>query len=284
MSLPRVAIIANPHKPEAASAAAGIKAGANGACAFLDEVHNSESPGLSGIEAELAIVLGGDGTILSVARAVLERRIPIVGVNLGKLGFLAEYSVDELLAHLPRILTDNSLVCRRMVLDIAVIRADGTPAFHQPAINDACTIAGPPFRMIDMEITVGGERLTCLSGDGLILCTPTGSTAYNLSVGGPVLLPPLEGIGLAPVAAHSLTFRPMVVDGGALIEVRMVKVNEGSTLVVDGQISIPLHQGDVIRCQRGPRDFKLVGNPNTSPGSTLVAKLGWGRRPIDHEP
>jgi NAD+ kinase len=166
-----------------------------------------------------------------------------------------------------------------MVLEASVHRRQAGDAFHHVAINDVCAIAGEPFRMIDMEVRINSQILARISGDGLVLSTPTGSTAYNMSLGGPILLPHVKGVVVCPIAPHSLAFRPIVVACDWEIAVRMLKVNSGTRLLVDGQLSTPLAEGDVVELRRYERDFRLVRNPAVAPWDTLVTKLGWGRRP-----
>lgn len=222
---------------------------------------------------DYVVVLGGDGTILAAARAIGERAIPIIGVNLGKLGFLAEFSVEELITHLERVTSDRSLISDRMMLQV---HARGASFL---AVNDVCVIAGSPFRMIELDCHINGQQLARLAGDGLILSTPTGSTAYNMSVGGPILLPSVPAIVVSPIASHSLSLTPIVVDCDSIIEVKMIRANEGTSLVIDGQVSSGLGQDDVIRVHRFEKDFRLVRNPQYAQWHTLVTKLRWGQGP-----
>jgi NAD+ kinase len=279
MKRPDVVIVSNAEKPHAAAVADRLRSALASRCQLHETIVDVQDPALGQADAERIIVLGGDGTILATARTLAARSIPIVGVNLGKLGFLADFSVDELIEHFDDVMADERLIAPRMVLLVAVQRGDGREDFEVQAINDASMIAGPPFRMVEMELRVGGQTLARTAGDGLILSTPTGSTAYNLSAGGPILMPALQGIVVTPIAPHSLAFRPMVVDSETEISVKMTRVNTGTTLVVDGQVSTTLGSNDVVTVRRYDRDFQLIRNPASTPWVTLVTKLGWGRPP-----
>ena len=273
MSKPRIFIVGNEAKPQVKDAMRRISEGISDRAEIVGATVGVRADDLSTVSADYIIVLGGDGTILGVARAVGQRAIPIIGVNLGKLGFLAEFSAPELIEQFDRVVTDPTLVGERMMLEAD--HAGETVL----AVNDVCLIAGPPFRMIQMECYINGECLAHLSGDGLILSTPTGSTAYNMSVGGPILLPRVRAIVVSPIAPHSLSLTPIVVDCDSIIEVKMKRVNDGSTLLIDGQLSSKLNRDDVIRVRRYEQVFKLIHNPRYSHWHTLVTKLRWGQGP-----
>jgi len=273
MNKPEIFIVGNQEKPQVNEAMRRISEGISDRAEIVGATVGVCDDDLSKVHVDYVIVLGGDGTILSVARAVGQRAIPIIGVNLGKLGFLAEFSVPELIEQFDRVVTDPELVGERMMLEANC----GGETFL--AVNDVSMIAGPPFRMIQMECYINGECLAHLSGDGLILSTPTGSTAYNMSVGGPILLPRVRAIVVSPIAPHSLSLTPIVVDCDSIIEVKMKRVNEGSTLLIDGQLSSKLNQDDVIRVRRYEQVFKLIHNPCYSHWHTLVTKLRWGQGP-----
>ena len=219
------------------------------------------------------IVLGGDGTLLGVARGLHDAQIPVIGVNLGKMGFLAEFSVGELRKVFDDVLTDDSLITARMQLDVDFV-ATGQRA---TVLNDCVIHAGPPYRMIDLVVEVDGQHLTAVSGDGLIVATPSGSTAHNMSAGGPILQPGIKAYVLTPVSAHSLTHSPLVVECEATLEVRAIQANEGTVVALDGQQTVPLQSGQRIRIRRNPQDFLLVRHPQHPSWHTLVTKLNWGR-------
>ncbi len=224
------------------------------------------------------IVIGGDGTLIGVARALVPHPIPLIGVNVGKLGFLAEFSLAELKAHFEQVLSDDALVRRRAVLDVQIVRAGGS-TISSPAVNDCVVQAGPPFRLIRLGVSIDGEKLTDVGGDGLIVCTPSGSTAHNLSAGGPIMQSDVDAIILTPLNPHSLTHKPVVIDNAAVIEVEAIAVNAGTTVIIDGQVSHPLGHGDRVAIRRSPSDFYVVRNPHYGRWHKLITKLHWGQSP-----
>jgi NAD+ kinase len=227
--------------------------------------------------ADRIVVLGGDGTLIGVARSLGSDQIPLIGVNVGKLGFLAEFSIGDLKNCFDRAISDDTIISRRTVLRVTV-HHDGTGDTH-PAINDCVIRAGPPFRIISLGISINGERLTDMGGDGLIVCTPSGSTAHNLSAGGPIMQPGVDAIVLTPLCAHSLTHRPLVIERESVIDIFARRVNEGTSAIIDGQVSCPLRPGDRVTIRRFDADFLLVHNPLQTKWHDLVAKLHWGKSP-----
>jgi NAD+ kinase len=195
-------------------------------------------------QCDFAIVFGGDGSIISTARNVSQASLPVIGVNVGKLGFLAEFSVSELEDFFPRLKKGDVPVDKRMMLNCRVFNNgrsdDWDEKFCSAAINDIYITAGPPFRMIELKILVDSQPLAGCVTDGLIISTPTGSTAYNLSAGGPILSPKIEAVVITPICPHSLSFRPIVINADSKIEVFGVRVNKGTTISIDGQVSLNL--------------------------------------------
>jgi len=234
-------------------------------------------------QCDFAIVFGGDGSIISTARNVSRASLPVIGVNVGKLGFLAEFSVAELEDFFPSLKRGNVPVDKRMMLKCRVFSdgrcKDKDEKFCSAAINDIFITAGPPFRMIELKISVDGQPLAGCVTDGLIISTPTGSTAYNLSAGGPILSPKIEAIVITPICPHSLSFRPIVINADSKIEVFGVKVNEGTTISIDGQVSENLSINDVVRVEKEKSDFLIVNNPIRSKWDTLASKLSWAEPP-----
>lgn len=240
--------------------------------------------------ADFCVVLGGDGTILATVRAMKDRQIPIVGVNMGKLGFLTEFTIKQLHDHWRELIGRPELISRRLILDCRV-EGPGRETKNTRAVNEVAVIAGPPFRMIEVSVSVGGEHLAVCSGDGLIVATPTGSTAYNLSAGGPILSPRLQAAVITPLAAHSLSFRPIVVAPDAPIEIRCVEVHPAGYVnhrtvggfhgvaMVDGQENMPVGPKDVVTVTRAQPQFQLVHNPARGPWQLLNEKLNWGVTP-----
>jgi NAD+ kinase len=234
-------------------------------------------------KCDYAIVFGGDGSIISTARLVSEANIPVIGVNVGKLGFLAEFSVEDLKKLFPQIIESKIKIEKRMMLDCRILSTDNankqTEKFCASAINDIYITAGPPFRMIELKIRVDGLPLAGCISDGLIISTPTGSTAYNLSAGGPILSPQIDAIVITPICPHSLTFRPIVINANSVIEVFGVRVNDGTTVSIDGQVSLKLTIDETVKISRHDNIFMIVKNPLLSQWDTLAAKLSWGEKP-----
>ena len=234
-------------------------------------------------KCDFAIVFGGDGSIISTARNVSKASLPVIGVNVGKLGFLAEFSVAELQDFFPRLKKGTVPIEKRMMLKCRVFSDgqgnDRDEKFCSAAINDIYITAGPPFRMIELKILVDGQPLAGCVTDGLIISTPTGSTAYNLSAGGPILSPKIEAVVITPICPHSLSFRPIVINADSTIEVFGVRVNKGTTISIDGQVSLSLSSNDVVRIEKEDSDFLIVNNPLRSKWDTLATKLSWAEKP-----
>lgn len=273
---PRVIILRNPAKQDA-------EATLNALVTFLDQHAEvlatgtiTDTQNIAQHRPDRIIVLGGDGSILSVVRALADRQVPIVGVNFGKLGFLAEFSLDDVHRHLEAMLADPGIVSNRMMLQANITNGGGKVA-EVLAVNDCVVHAGPPYRMIELSIAVDNDHLTTVSGDGLVLSTPTGSTAHNMSVGGPIVQSEIQAMVLTPISPHSLTHRPLVVAGDSIVQVIAREANTGTTVVADGQVTMPLAAGDILTVQRFPYDFQLVHNPAQPKWYTLTKKLRWGQ-------
>ena len=229
-------------------------------------------------EVDLIVSLGGDGTLLSVARAVGTRRVPILGLNLGSLGFLTEINSNEMEDCLERLLSGDFEIESRMRLEVRVVR-DGEEIAEFLALNDAVIAKSAISRMIDLVTHADGSMLTTYHADGLIVSTPTGSTAYSLSAGGPLLMPGLEAIVLTPICPHSLTHRPVVLDHGTLIESELLlERDQQATLTVDGQEGIELRGHDRVMIRRSPFPVEIVASPFRSRYEIMRAKLRWGER------
>lgn len=232
---------------------------------------------LTPFTADLTLVLGGDGAILRAARQMGYRQTPVLGVNLGKLGFLADLSPDELRNCFPQVVHGDYRVTQHLMFECVVESPDGRRCFL--GLNDVAIFAGPPFHMIDLDLLVEGETVTHFSGDGLLISTPIGSTAHNLSAGGPILGQELSAFALTPICPHSLASRPVVdsADKEYTIEVR--RASTGTTLVVDGQERIPLTLEHRVTVRRAPVSFGLVKVRGHSYYQTLRDKLRWGTSP-----
>lgn len=228
--------------------------------------------------ADLCIVFGGDGTLLAAARAMAPRGIPLLGVNMGKLGFLADFSVEHLRKHFDDILAGKVQPVERMMLEVSVSQCRDH-VFSSPAANDVVISAGRPFRMIDLNVTRGEDRIARYLGDGVVISTPTGSTGYNMSVGGPIIEPSLDAIVISPIAPHTLSMRPIVVQADQAIRITAGRVNEGTAVIVDGQVSSALCDGDVVEVRRSSASARIIPHPGQGFFSTLTAKLQWGHSP-----
>lgn len=274
----RVFLLSNPDKPDAAAAFEDLRTFAEPRCNVVGTSLESDGKEAVKKSAERIVVIGGDGTLIGVARSLGANQMPLIGVNVGKLGFLAEFSIDELKQVFDRAVGDDSIISHRTVLQITV-QHNGGVRDTSLAINDCVIQAGPPFRIVRLDISINGEHLSDVGGDGLIICTPSGSTAHNLSAGGPIMQPGVDAIILTPLCPHSLTHKPLVVERESVIEIVADEVNKGTTAIIDGQVSFPLQMGDRLTVRRFDSDFLLVHNPLYAKWHNLVTKLHWGRAP-----
>lgn len=267
--------LVNPDKPEAVAALPALEQFAAARCRVAGHHLGLKGHKAADSGATRIIVLGGDGTLIGAARSLHDRQTPIVGVNMGKLGFLAEYTADELCGEFARSMTDDSLISRRAMLEVSICQNGGMSTTGL-AVNDCVIQAGPPFRAIGLGLKVDGAPLTRVMGDGLIVCTPSGSTAHNLSAGGPIVQSGVDALVVTPLCAHSLTHRPLVLERESVIEIEACEVNEGTTAIIDGQVSFLLQEGDTVTIRRFAHDFQLVRNPRYTKWHKLVTKLHWG--------
>ncbi len=230
-----------------------------------------------GRECQLIIIVGGDGTFLSAARALVDHEVCLLGVNLGRLGFLTDLMRDGMTTVLDDILAGNISEDYRLVLDLRVER-DGETVFNSRALNDVVVHKWNIARLIEFETLINGHLLNSQRSDGLIVATPTGSTAYALSGGGPILHPELDAVVLVPICPHTLSSRPIVVHGSSRIEIRMGRTPTPEAQVTcDGQTGCEVGTGDRIVISRYPRTLRLIHPPGHDHFATLRAKLHWGR-------
>jgi NAD+ kinase len=275
----RVGICAKPRSTPALAAAREL---AEWLAARGVEVLRDDTLGPGGEErralaekADLLVVLGGDGTLLAVAREVGARAVPILGVNLGTLGFLAEFAPSEERAVLERVLRGDYETVERMRLDVRALRG-GREQFRSHALNDAVIARTDLSRMIDLEATADGVPVTTYHGDGLIVATPTGSTAYTLSAGGPILMPGARVFVLTPICPHALAQRPLVLPDAAKLGITVHPREGAAHLTVDGQLGLALQEGDRIEIAASAHPALFVASPFRSRFDVLRTKLGWG--------
>ncbi|HEX5413486.1 MAG TPA: NAD(+)/NADH kinase [Terriglobia bacterium] len=233
----------------------------------------NELPG----KVDLLVVLGGDGTLLAAARALYRREVPIFAVNLGDLGFLTVITRDELYPALEGVLSGNYRSERRVQIEGELVRADEVLSSFR-ALNDVVLNKGAIARIQDFEVYADGEFISNYKSDGLIVATPTGSTAYSLAAGGPVVSPSVEAFMITPICAHTLTNRPLVLRDSANIEIVVKSQREAAYLTVDGQVGIATHSEDIIRVRKSDSCIELIQPPQRNYFEILRQKLKWGER------
>jgi NAD+ kinase len=266
-------------------------------------VHDTNETEEISAEAEAVLVLGGDGTLLSAARRLRGRQIPLMGVNYGRLGFLASFTPKQFDRHFDDFIAGKLPVGARQGIEASVLPPGSVCRFRDAkhvarerrfvssALNDAVITAGPPFHMIELEIaadgggdaTDGGTGIRYF-GDGVIVSTASGSTAYNVSAGGPIISPNVEAMCVTPLCPHSLSFRPVVISSNATVLIRATKVNEGTTLFCDGQESTRLMESERVVISKSAHPVLLVENPESREWHTLAAKLHWAANPAYNSP
>ncbi len=307
-----VLLIVNHDKPEAVAALDDVRALINAHARLVGELDANHAPveekvPTGAASADLVMVLGGDGTLLSQARRCMDLDLPMLGVNFGKLGFLAEFDFESLKEQAEELFAREELPTQsRPMLEVRIERAGARAAewVHAGyALNEAVVTAGPPFRMISLALGFDGDPGPSIAGDGMIVATPLGSTAYNVSAGGPILAPDTDAMVITPIAAHSLSFRPVVVPGSAEVRLIMERTNstpplpgdvvgaeekggggggspnDGTALVLDGQPVTRLYEGDTVFVRRHSRPVRFVRNPRGSYWATLIDKMRWAIPP-----
>lgn len=229
-------------------------------------------------QADLLVVIGGDGTLLRTARLVKEVPIPIMGINLGVFGYLTEVNLSEMTSTMELVIQGEFRAENRMMLDVVIHRQKVEPSVHS-VLNDVVINRGNLSRMVSLETSVNGQFLTTYRADGLIVSTPTGSTAYSLSAGGPIVLPTQELIILNPICPHTLTNRPIILPSSARISVTIWTKERGATVTLDGQESFTLESGDHLEVIKSSFTTNLVVSPHRDYLEILRSKLGWGSLP-----
>jgi len=225
----------------------------------------------------LAIVLGGDGSILHAAKDVSSAQVPVVGVNLGKLGFLASISPDQLSQAFQDVVDGNCTIVEHLMLRCSVVR-DGETIASTIGLNEAAIVRGAPFAILDIDLFVDGQLATTYSCDGLIISTPVGSTAYNLSAGGPILRKSLDAFVISPLSPHTLTVRPVVDSADRIMEMRIHGGTADTAVTVDGQVLANIMELDRIQVERAAETFRMVEVTGQNDYQTLREKLDWGGR------
>ena len=230
-------------------------------------------------QVDLVVVLGGDGTLISMADCIAEAgsNTPILGVNFGSLGFLTETTLPEMYPSLEAALSGTARIEERMMLRATTVRANGASAEHI-VLNEVVVSKAVPARMIELSVWVGGEFVTRVKADGLIVATPTGSTAYNLAAGGPIVQPTLDAVVLTPIAPHMLTNRPILVPASDVRVQPLMEARDEVCVTFDGQVGFDLEPGDEIRIARAERALRLIRPSRRSYFEVLREKLKWGER------
>ncbi len=286
----KIGIVSKPNDPHIAGTVASLHRYllARAADIYMDAVSvtllNQKSVKPSNIEeiaeiCDLVIVVGGDGTILHAAHTIIEKDLPIVGINMGHLGFLAEITPLEIEKQLDEIFIGNFIEEQRFVLQTSLIRDEKTISTSY-AVNDVVVHAMQMVRMIEMETRVNSQYLNTLRADGYIVATPTGSTAYALSGGGPILHPNLGAIVLVPICPHTLSNRPIVVDANSQVEIMLATKNRYTALAsIDGQINMDFKPGDRLTIQKGKHTLRLIQPMHYDYFDVLREKLRWSTPP-----
>ncbi len=283
--LKTIGVIVGPKKPEALAVAAEMSewCQARGMTlrAYGEAATHAKSPPLTDPDGSLAgdvdliVVLGGDGTMLGAARIVGDRQIPVIGVNFGWLGYLTEFTLAELYTAIESVREGDFSIDQRMLLDVDVIRK-GETVITRRALNEAVVNEAAPARMIGLECRINGMFVNSFRADGMIIATPTGSTAYSLSAGGPIVHPSMSAILLTPVCPHTLSNRPVVVPGESHVEIIFKQVGESLMLTLDGQVDLPLRPDDRIGLRRSQTTFNIVRPTQRNYFEVLRTKLKWG--------
>lgn len=285
LKLKTIGVVVGPQKPEALSVVCDLRdwceqrgielRAANSIAEQARCAPLAESGGELREDVDLVVVLGGDGTMLRAARIVGTRQIPVLGVNFGWLGYLTEFTLDEMFSALNDFCAGNLVVEGRMMLDVSLNRGDEVVASHR-ALNDAVVNKAALARMIELECYINGMLVNGFRADGMIVATPTGSTAYSLSAGGPIVHPSMSAIILTPICPHTLSNRPVVVPGESVIDLVFKRADEELMLTIDGQVGIELRLDNRITLRRSQITFNLVQPRNRNYFEVLRTKLKWG--------
>jgi len=269
MNVTTVVIVTKPHQPDVAKVASQLAAWFEG-----KGIRASMDPA-SAVRADLCVVVGGDGTLLAAARMMGEHQVPILAINYGGLGFLTEVTRDEMYPALEGVLAGKMVTHSRMMMEISVEREEKVVGTYQ-ALNDAVIHKGTLARIVELEAYVDGQYVSIFRSDGLILSTPTGSTAYNVSAGGPIVHPTMAAIVLTPISSHTLTNRPLVLPPQSKIEVTLRSIPDEVYLTVDGQVGMKLDSSDRVTVRKSDRMVRLIAPSGKDFFDVLRDKLKWG--------
>jgi NAD+ kinase len=254
----------------------------------VDDDHRTD---MSKVDADAILVLGGDGTLLSAAHRLGGRQVPLLGVNFGRLGFLASFTPRQFMQHFESFVQGKLSVRPRDAIDVSVLPSDvdcpildcdavtQRRRFVSMALNDAVVTAGPPFHIVELQIGVDGEGVIRYFGDGVIVATASGSTAYNVAAGGPIISPAVDALCITPICPHGLSFRPVVISIKSTVVIVAGQVNPGTTLQCDGERPTTLKRGERIIIRRAANPVLLVENPDSLEWRTLAEKLNWAAGP-----
>jgi NAD+ kinase len=279
----RIGIITKPNEPRAAELAARIAewSAAHEINLFVNDRVKDLPPGTFSASArdiadncDVLVALGGDGTMIATARLVSGRGTPVLGVNLGTLGYLTEFAAEDVIPALEAVIRGDYEVDMRMTLDWRVVR-DGDQVGAGSALNDIVVNKSALARIIDIDCAVGNHYVTTFRADGLIIATPTGSTAYNLSAGGPIIAPGVEAIAIAPICPHTLTNRPLVLPHYAEIKLRINTREQEVMITSDGQTGMPLKSDDRVEIKKSAKTFNTISAKDRDYFEILRSKLKW---------
>jgi NAD+ kinase len=286
----KVLVVANLAKPRVKPALVPLVPWLKERCEFLG-VEGDRDFDLTRVDVDLILSLGGDGTLLSIARRLKGRAVPVMGFNFGRLGFLASFSPENIPEAIGEAISGRLPVSPRLMIEASVVgpgeeidcldcdAVRQKARFNVLGLNDAVITAGPPFRMIELQVATDRDKGFHYTGDGLIVCTASGSTAYNVSAGGPIMSPKLAAMCLTPLCPFSLSFRPIVLSDKQTIILTAQRVNPGTGLVVDGQSQCKLGKGDRVILRRAGDDLLLLDNPHAQEWQALGEKLNWASVP-----
>ncbi|PYS22182.1 MAG: NAD(+) kinase [Acidobacteria bacterium] len=290
-SIKRIGVVVKPHQPDALETLCQLTTWLSGrgiTIVGVPEIERERIEHQTGCrvevldDAELAkhvdliLVLGGDGTMIATSRMVGDTEVPVIGVNYGGLGYLAEFPLEELFPALEGVLNGDYTIQQRLMLSVELWRGEELVTRNR-VLNDVVVNKSALARIIEIEAYLNQQFVNLFRADGLIVATPTGSTAYNLSAGGPIIFPSMNGVVITPICPFTLSNRPIVVPDDSMIEVRLMTENEEVALTLDGQVGFPLQAGDRAVIRKSKTSFNLVQPPNRNYFDVLRNKLKWGR-------